>query len=55
MEEIFEKYANWKKSEGQEREIEKPKIYKLILSDESKDIKKVTELGNDIIRILKGA
>jgi len=55
MEEIFEKYPNWKKSEGQEREIVKPKIYKLILSDESKDIKKVTELGNDIIRILKGA
>ena len=52
MQDVIKENPHWKKSESGVREI-KQKLIKVILESGEKDIKKVTEITNKIVKILQ--
>jgi len=53
METVLNRFPHWRNSEKHEREV-KRELYKILLQNGIKDTKRVAEIANHIVRVIKG-
>ena len=53
MEKVLTRFPHWKNSEKHEREV-KQELIKILLQNGIRDAKRITEIANHIVRVIKG-
>lgn len=53
MRRVLEQYPHWRTSEAHEREI-RQRLYRVLLQSGIKDTRRVTELANNVMRVIRG-
>jgi type I restriction enzyme R subunit len=53
METVLNRFPHWRNSGKHEREV-KRELYKILLQNGIKDTKRIAEIANHIVRVIKG-